>query len=85
MVTCQLYCNAGFANLTTLSLRSSNLITAVGMRHFANLINLKNLDLERCPYIHGGLIYLKGVTIFIYLLYLQIYYFEKTSTCPFTG
>lgn len=51
----------GFGNLTSLSFRSSNLITADGMRYFAHLINLKDLDLECCPRIHGGLIHLKGL------------------------
>jgi hypothetical protein len=31
------------------------------MRYFAHLINLKDLDLECCPRIHGGLIHLKGL------------------------
>lgn len=48
------------SNLTTLSLRSNNLITAAGMRHFTNLVSLKSLDLERCPLIQGGFVYLKG-------------------------
>lgn len=54
------YLDPGLSNLTTLSLRSSNLITAAGMRHFTNLVSLKSLDLERCPLIQGGFVYLKG-------------------------
>ena len=51
------------ATQVTLSLRSSNLITAAGMRHFTNLVNLKSLDLERCPLIQGGFVYLKDTAL----------------------
>lgn len=51
---------SGFANLTMLSFRNSNLITAAGMHCFAHLVNLKHLDLECCPHIHGGLVHIKG-------------------------
>jgi hypothetical protein len=51
---------SGFANLTSLSFRNSNLITAAGMHCFAHLVNLKHLDLECCPHIHGGLVHIKG-------------------------
>jgi Leucine-rich repeat (LRR) protein len=53
---------SGFANLTMLSFRNSNLITAAGMHCFAHLVNLKHLDLECCPHIHGGLVHIKGLT-----------------------
>jgi hypothetical protein len=45
-----------------LSFRNSNLITAAGMHCFAHLVNLKHLDLECCPHIHGGLVHIKGLT-----------------------
>jgi len=53
--------SAGLSNLTSLSFKRSNAVTAEGMRAFANLVNLLNLDLEGCPKIHGGLIHLKGL------------------------
>ncbi|KAF5957174.1 hypothetical protein HYC85_004399 [Camellia sinensis] len=49
------------SNLTTLSFRRNNQITAQGLNVFAGLINLLKLDLERCPGIHGGLVHLKGL------------------------
>lgn len=52
---------AGFSNLTSLSFKRSDGVTAEGMRVFANLVNLVNLDLERCLKIHGGLVHLKGM------------------------
>jgi hypothetical protein len=52
---------AGLSNLTSLSFKRSNAVTAEGMRAFANLVNLLNLDLEGCLKIHGGLIRLKGL------------------------
>lgn len=52
---------AGLSNLTSLSFKRSKGVTAEGMRAFANLINLVNLDLEGCLKIHGGLIHLKGL------------------------
>ncbi len=51
---------SGFANLTLLSFQNSTLITAAGMQSFAHLVNLKHLDLECCPHIHGGLVHIKG-------------------------
>ena len=51
---------SGLSNLTSLSFRRNNAITAKGMNAFTNLVNLVKLDLERCPEIHGGLINLKG-------------------------
>jgi hypothetical protein len=53
---------SGLSNLTMLSLRSNNLITAAGMSSFAHLVSLKNLDLEWCPHIHSGFVDLKGET-----------------------
>lgn len=53
--------SAGLSNLTSLSLKRSNAVTAEGMRAFANLVNLLSLDLEGCLKIHGGLIHLKGL------------------------
>ena len=55
---------AGLSNLTSLSFRRNNAITAQGMSALAGLVNLIKLDLERCPGIHGGLIYLKGTLAF---------------------
>ncbi len=52
---------SGLSNLTSLSFRRNNAITAKGMSAFANLVNLVKLDLERCPEIHGGLVNLKGM------------------------
>jgi len=52
--------SAGLSNLSSLSFKRSNGVTAEGMRAFANLIKLLNLDLEGCLKIHGGLIHLKG-------------------------
>lgn len=51
----------GLTNLTTLSFRNSNLITAAAMTHLSELVNLTSLDLEKCPKIHGGLAHLKGM------------------------
>ncbi|KAM0850155.1 hypothetical protein ACQ4PT_053266 [Festuca glaucescens] len=51
----------GFSNLTSLSFKRSDGVTAEGMRVFANLVNLVNLDLERCLKIHGGLVHVKGL------------------------
>ncbi|XP_062078218.1 uncharacterized protein LOC133782829 isoform X4 [Humulus lupulus] len=48
-------------NLTSLSFKRSTAVTAEGMRSFSSLVNLENLDLERCPDIHGGFIHLKGL------------------------
>lgn len=53
----------GLLNLTTLSFRRNNRITAEGMSALSGLVNLVKLDLERCPKIHGGLIHLKGVLL----------------------
>lgn len=55
---------AGLTNLTSLSFKKSNAITAEGMKAFKSLVNLVNLDLERCLGIHGGLIHLKGLLLF---------------------
>lgn len=52
---------SGLSNLTSLSFKKSSAITAQGMIAFANLVNLVNLDLERCAGIHGGLIHIKGL------------------------
>lgn len=52
---------SGLSNLTSLSFRRNNAITAQGMKAFAGLINLVKLDLERCTRIHGGLVNLKGM------------------------
>ena len=60
--------SAGLSNVSSLSFKRSNGVTAEGMRAFANLIKfafanlikLLNLDLEGCLKIHGGLIHLKG-------------------------
>lgn len=54
-------CFPGLSNLTSLSFKRSNAITAEGMRAFANLVNLVKLDLERCLKIHGGVVHLKGL------------------------
>ncbi|KAJ0091048.1 hypothetical protein Patl1_13949 [Pistacia atlantica] len=48
-------------NLTSLSFKKTNGITAEGMRAFSNLVNLEKLDLERCSGIHGGFGHLKGL------------------------
>ncbi|ONM16131.1 Leucine-rich repeat family protein [Zea mays] len=50
-----------FSNLTSLSIKKCAAVTAEGAKAFANLVNLVNLDLERCPKINGGLIHLKGL------------------------
>lgn len=52
---------SGLSNLTSLSFKKSSEITGQGMIAFANLVNLVNLDVERCGGIHGGLIHLKGL------------------------
>lgn len=46
--------------MTSLSFRRNAAITAQGMRAFSNLVNMKKLDLEKCPGIHGGLVHLRG-------------------------
>jgi hypothetical protein len=48
--------------LTSLSFRGSNAITASGMSHLSELVNLTSLDLERCPRIHGGLLHIKSMS-----------------------
>ena len=48
-------------NLTSLSFKKSDAITAEGMRAFSNLVNLEKLDLERCSGIHGGFVHIKGL------------------------
>jgi len=53
--------SAGLSNVSSLSFKRSNGVTAEGMRAFANLIKLLNLDLEGCLKIHGGLIHLKDL------------------------
>jgi hypothetical protein len=45
-----------------LSLKKSCSVTAEGMRAFSTLLNLENLDMERCSGIHGGLVHLKGLS-----------------------
>lgn len=57
----------GLSNLTSLSFKKSNTVTAEGMRAFSSLVNLAKLDLERCSQIHGGLIHLKGLLFSNYL------------------
>ena len=47
--------------MTSLSIKKCTAVTAEGAKAFANLVNLVNLDLERCPKIHGGLVHLKGI------------------------
>jgi hypothetical protein len=64
---------SGLSNLTTLSLRSNNLITAAGMSSFAHLVSLKNLDLERCPHIQGGFVHLKGGALHTPLKKMTLY------------
>ncbi|KAI5679630.1 hypothetical protein M9H77_00857 [Catharanthus roseus] len=49
------------SNLTYLGFRKSFGINAEGLRTLSSLINLEKLDLDRCPWIHGGLIHLKGL------------------------
>lgn len=61
--TCCFFDLVGLSNLTTLSFKRNNLITARGISSLSGLINLKKLDLERCPRIHGGLAHLKGLYI----------------------
>ena len=48
-------------NLTSLSFKKSDAITAEGMRAFSNLVNLEKLDLEKCSGIHGGFVHIKGL------------------------
>jgi hypothetical protein len=48
--------------LTSLSFRRNAAITAQGMRALSNLVNLKKLDLEKCPGIDGGLVHLRALT-----------------------
>lgn len=57
-------------NLTTLSFRRNNCVTAKGMSALSGLVNLSKLDLERCPGIHGGLVHLKGLLLFYTLTFL---------------
>lgn len=52
---------SGLSNITTLSFRRNNQITAQGLSVLAGLINLLKLDFERCPGIRGGLVHLKGL------------------------
>ena len=72
------YTISGLSNLTSLSFRRNAAITAQGMRAFSNLVNMKKLDLEKCPGIHGGLVHLRGkiVTCFFFS-FLVI----ESSTC----
>lgn len=56
--------SAGLSNLTSLSLKKCAAVTAEGAKAFADLVNLVNLDLERCPKIHGGLVHIKGSILF---------------------
>lgn len=63
----------GLSNLTSLSLKKNAGITAEGMKAFSKLINLVNLDLERCSHIRGGLIHIKGNLILRYSLHACTY------------
>jgi len=63
---------SGLSNLTSLSFKKSTAINAKGMKAFTSLVNLVNLDLERCLGIHGGLIHLKGLLLF-FLLWNKFY------------
>ncbi|KAI3724912.1 hypothetical protein L1987_64680 [Smallanthus sonchifolius] len=56
--------NSGLSNLTPLSLKRNNNITAQGISALSGLVNLLNLDFERCPWIHGDLVHLKGLSKF---------------------
>lgn len=51
----------GLINLTSLSFKKSDAITAEGMRAFSSLVNLEKLDLERCSGINGGFVHIKGL------------------------
>ncbi|KAJ0895421.1 putative leucine-rich repeat domain superfamily [Helianthus annuus] len=53
------YSFSGLLNLTTLSLKRNKNITAEGMSALSGLVNLLNLDLERCTSIYGGLVHLR--------------------------
>jgi hypothetical protein len=66
--------------LTSLSLKKCAAVTPEGAKAFANLVNLVNLDLERCMNIHGGLVHLKGVLLFPeFIKHTSVTLF--TSTC----
>ncbi|CAI0422486.1 unnamed protein product [Linum tenue] len=52
----------GFSNLTSLSFRRNNAITAEGMRAVSGLKNLVKLDMERCPGVGGGFAHLNGLS-----------------------
>lgn len=66
------YCaSSGLSNLTYLGFRKSFGINAEGLRTLSSLINLEKLDLDRCPWIHGGLIHLKGSAFDHYLPYMK--------------
>lgn len=57
--------SVGLSNLTSLSFKKSTALNAEGMRAFSNLFNLEKLDLERCSWIHGGFVHLKGLSCVI--------------------
>jgi hypothetical protein len=63
--------------LTSLSIKKCAAVTAEGAKAFANLVNLVNLDLERCPKIHGGLVHLKGI---LFSLSSSIMNYDQTAT-----
>jgi len=64
--------------LTSLSIKKCADVTAEGAKAFANLVNLVNLDLERCPKIHGGLVHLKGIPFFLSSSERQLMFVTKT-------
>jgi len=64
--------------LTSLSIKKCAAVTAEGAKAFANLVNLVNLDLERCPKIHGGLVHLKGIPFFLSSSERQLMFVTKT-------
>ena len=64
--------------MTSLSIKKCAAVTAEGAKAFANLVNLVNLDLERCPKIHGGLVHLKGIPFFLSSSERQLMFVTKT-------
>ena len=68
--------------MTSLSIKKCAAVTAEGAKAFANLVNLVNLDLERSPKIHGGLVHLKGIPFFLsssVMNYMQTTTFSAAS------
>lgn len=58
----------GLSYLTSLCLKKNAGITAEGLKALSKLVNLVNLDLERCSNIRGGLVHMRGGLYISYLI-----------------